>query len=59
MARKKTKRASRIKKGTRYACNECGLVVTVHEPCGCVEAHDLVCCGEPMKPERKAARPKK
>ncbi len=59
MERKKTKGASRVKKGTRYACDECGLVVTVSEPCGCVEAHDLVCCGEPMKPKRRGKRGKK
>ncbi len=59
MARKKTKRASRVKKGTRYVCGECGLVVSVNEPCGCVDTCDLYCCGEPMKPKRKTARRKK
>jgi hypothetical protein len=59
MTQKKTKRASRVKKGARYGCDECGLVVTVSEPCGCFEAHDLLCCGAPMKPKRKTARRKK
>ena len=37
------------KKGEKYECGECGLVVLVEDPCGC-ESCELVCCGEPMKP---------
>jgi hypothetical protein len=35
------------KKGSKYKCKECGVVVVVDEPCGC-EPCDLVCCGVPM-----------
>lgn len=41
------------KKGEQYKCDECGLIVTVADPCGC-SACDIVCCGEPMKPVKKA-----
>jgi hypothetical protein len=37
------------KKGEKYECEECGLVVLVENPCECDESCELVCCGEPMK----------
>jgi hypothetical protein len=37
------------KKGEKYECDECGLVVLVEDPCGC-NSCELVCCSEPMKP---------
>ena len=43
------------KKGEKYKCEECGLVVLVDEPCGCET--ELVCCSAPMKPVA-AAKPK-
>ena len=36
------------KKGTKYACDLCGLVVSVDTACGCEEV-DLLCCSEPMR----------
>jgi hypothetical protein len=36
------------KKGDRYKCDECGLVIFVEEPCGC-ETTEITCCGEPIK----------
>jgi len=36
------------KKGERYQCEDCGLVILVEDPCGC-ESCEIVCCGEPMK----------
>jgi len=48
------------KKGERYKCEECGMIVTIADPCGCTEC-DLICCGVPMKPEKTAkakAKPK-
>jgi hypothetical protein len=39
-------------KGASYACEVCGLVVSVDELCGCVDACDIICCDKPMK-ERK------
>jgi hypothetical protein len=46
------------KKGEKYECEECGLVVLVEDPCGC-SACELVCCAKPMKPVKPAtAKPK-
>ena len=46
------------KKGEKYKCEECGLVVMVADPCGCSPC-DLICCGVPMKPVKAAkAKPK-
>jgi hypothetical protein len=36
------------KKGERYKCEDCGLVVLVEDPCGC-ETGEILCCGAPMK----------
>ncbi len=35
--------------GDTYQCEVCGLSVTVDEACGCTEAHEIICCAEPMK----------
>lgn len=43
------------KKGQKFKCGQCGVVVMVDEGCGCTPC-DLVCCGEPMK-EVKPAPP--
>jgi hypothetical protein len=45
------------KKGEKYKCEECGLVVVVDDACGC-SACDLTCCSEPMKPVKKEAKAK-
>jgi hypothetical protein len=46
------------KKGEKYKCEECGLVVMVDDPCGCSTC-DLICCGVPMKSVKEAkAKPK-
>ncbi len=47
------------KKGDKFECDECGLVVLVEDPCGC-EPCEIVCCGEPMKPvsEEKSSQNK-
>jgi hypothetical protein len=37
------------KKGEKYMCEECGLVIAIEDPCGC-EPVELVCCSVPMKP---------
>jgi len=47
--KKSAKKKSGTSKGDKYSCNECGIVVTVDEACGCVDVCDLVCCGEPME----------
>jgi hypothetical protein len=43
------------KKGEKYQCDECGLVVVIEDPCGCEEV-ELICCEAPMKPVK--AKPK-
>ena len=40
------------KKGDKYKCEECGMVVVVDDACGCASC-DLICCGTPMKPAKK------
>jgi len=45
------------KKGDKYKCEDCGLVVLVEDPCGC-ETCDIVCCGMPMKPVAKTEKAK-
>ncbi len=49
-AKKKTK----IKKGDKYKCGVCGLVVKVDEVCSCGDVCDIVCCDKPMRKKRKA-----
>jgi len=51
--RSMTTKKKAVKKGSKFACSTCGLVVSVDEVCGCVEACDIVCCGAPMKPKKK------
>ncbi len=46
------------KKGTKYECEECGVVVVVNEPCGCTPC-DLICCGVPMEEAKPKATKKK
>jgi hypothetical protein len=53
MAKAKPKKKIRIKKGDRYQCGICGLVVKVDDTCGCVDMCDIVCCDKPMKKKRK------
>ena len=40
------------KKGAKYACEVCGLAVTVDSVCDCVESCDLICCGKQMKTKK-------
>jgi len=45
------------KKGEKYKCEECGLIVVVEDPCGCEEVA-LLCCNVPMKPVKAVAKAK-
>jgi len=49
---KKAPAKGKTKAGEGYACGVCGLSVTVDDVCGCVEAHDIICCDKPMKKKR-------
>jgi len=51
VARKTTKAVSKkkvAKKGDKYVCGVCGMVVSVDTACGCMDDCDIVCCGEAM-----------
>ena len=41
-----------------YVCGGCGFSLVVDEECGCVESHEILCCGEPMKEKKAKAAPK-
>jgi hypothetical protein len=49
---------AKVARGDAYACEVCGLAVTVDETCGCVDVCDIVCCGKPMKAQKPRARVK-
>lgn len=51
MAKKNVHKKTKTKKGARYSCDVCGLAVTVDNICGCIDACDIICCGQEM--ERK------
>jgi len=46
-SRKKTVKTTQ--KGDRYICSVCGLMVTVDNVCGCLDACDIICCGKEMQ----------
>jgi hypothetical protein len=48
-ATKPAKTGEKVRAGDQYSCEVCGLVVSVDEACGCVDACDIVCCGQQMK----------
>jgi hypothetical protein len=39
------------RKGAKYGCKLCGMIVSVVEDCGC-RSVDLLCCNTPMKKKR-------
>jgi hypothetical protein len=45
------------KKGEKYKCEDCGLIVVVDDPCGCDPA-ELISCGAPMKPVKATSKAK-
>ena len=38
---------AKAKTADRYVCDECGMIISVDEPCGC-ETCEIVCCDVPM-----------
>jgi len=46
---KKTSPKKPLKVGAGYECSVCGLEVSVEKVCGCADACDIICCGEPME----------
>ena len=49
---KKAATGGKAKAAEGYVCGVCGFAVSVDEDCGCAEAHDIICCSEPMKKKR-------
>lgn len=45
------------RKGEKYECSECGVVVAVDKNCECAPC-DLICCGVPMKEVKPKATAK-
>ena len=45
------------KKGARYTCSTCGVVMVVDKACGCTPC-DFICCGVPMREVKTRAKPK-
>ena len=43
------KKKKEMKVGAGYECSVCGLEVSVEKVCGCADACDIICCGEPME----------
>jgi len=43
------KKKKEMKVGACYECSVCGLEVSVEKACGCADACDIICCGEPME----------
>jgi hypothetical protein len=44
-----------VKKGDKYECGNCGIVLMVDEACDCAPC-DIVCCGAPMKQVKPKAK---
>lgn len=57
--KQKTATKGKTSKNDSYTCELCGLVVLVDEEYGCVEAHEIICCGEPMKKTARARATRK
>jgi hypothetical protein len=53
MVKTKPKKKVRIKKGDKYQCGICGLVIKVDDTCDCVNMCDIVCCAKPMRKKEK------
>ncbi len=47
------KKQKELKPGAQYACDVCGLTMSVDNPCACNDFCDIICCGEQMKPVKK------
>lgn len=45
--KKSAKADQKVKKGDKYTCDSCGMVIAVDDPCGCDDC-SLVCCGQDM-----------
>jgi len=53
MAAKGKAKTGKAARGDKYSCRVCGMVVTVDEPCGCMDVCDIICCGKQMEIKNK------
>ncbi|MBE0432891.1 hypothetical protein IBX73_05420 [candidate division WOR-3 bacterium] len=53
MKASQAKKKTGTKKGDKYECGVCGLVVTIDKKCGCTGTCEIMCCEKPMKKVRK------
>ena len=44
------------KKGDKYKCEECGLVVVIEDACECGDECVITCCEKPMKKVTKTTK---
>jgi hypothetical protein len=52
IVKKSSKKKIEMKKGSKYTCSVCGLVVSIDNVCGCANVCDIMCCDTPMKPKK-------
>jgi hypothetical protein len=45
---KSLKVKAKVKKGTKFVCDSCGVVVAVDKACEC-DPCDIACCGQNMR----------
>ena len=55
-AKKVTAKNKAPAKGDKLVCETCGLGVLVDDVDGVVAFEELICCGQPMKAKKPAAR---
>ncbi len=56
MPKRRRIKTNKLKKGSKYVCASCGLIVTVNKSCGCVATRHLICCGRTMKLKKKRSK---
>lgn len=42
------KASSKAKKGMKYVCDSCGIILSIEKTCDC-SLCDIICCGQDMK----------
>jgi hypothetical protein len=52
----KSSPAKKINKGDSLSCTVCGFSVTVDECGDVVEAEEIICCEQPMKPKARKVK---
>ncbi len=53
----RAKSREKMEEGESFECVECGLVVSVVDPCGCgPDACYITCCEQPMQRSKGSAR---